>query len=91
MEEAGFRFFASCQTIFGEHGRMTEPDPVLDGHGRGVFRGDPGGQATRRRSGAGGQIIKKTARGFPRGRSLSRFPARPAVPHRFFLSFGSPL
>jgi SAM-dependent methyltransferase len=37
MEEAGFRFFASCQTIFGEHGRMTEPDPGLEGHGRGCF------------------------------------------------------
>jgi SAM-dependent methyltransferase len=43
LGEAGFRSFTVCQTIFGKHGEMKEPDPVRDGHGAGCFR-DPGGQ-----------------------------------------------
>lgn len=37
LEEAGFRSFSACQTIFGKHGDMTEPDPVREGHGEGCF------------------------------------------------------
>ncbi|MBE0569244.1 MAG: class I SAM-dependent methyltransferase [Deltaproteobacteria bacterium] len=37
LAEAGFRSFSFCQTIFGKHGEMEEPDPVKDGHGEGCF------------------------------------------------------
>jgi SAM-dependent methyltransferase len=37
LTEAGFRSFYGCQTIFGKHGEMKEPDPVRDGHGDGCF------------------------------------------------------
>ena len=37
LEEAGFRSFSFCQTIFGNPVEMKEPDPVLEGHGEGCF------------------------------------------------------
>lgn len=37
LAESGFRAFSVCQTIFGKHGEMKEPDPVRDGHGDGCF------------------------------------------------------
>ena len=37
LEEAGFRSFSACQTIFGKHGEMKEPDPVREGDGEGCF------------------------------------------------------
>jgi len=37
LEDAGFRSFSFCQTIFKNPGDMKEPDPVRDGHGEGCF------------------------------------------------------
>jgi len=37
LEEAGFRSFSFCQTIFGNPGDMKGPDPVREGHGEGCF------------------------------------------------------
>jgi ubiquinone/menaquinone biosynthesis C-methylase UbiE len=37
LEEAGFKSFSFCQTIFANPGEMKEPDPVKEGHGEGCF------------------------------------------------------
>ena len=37
LEEAGFRSFSFCQTIFSNPEGMKGPDPVQEGHGEGCF------------------------------------------------------
>jgi len=37
LEEAGFRSFSFCQTIFSNPEEMKGPDPVQKGHGEGCF------------------------------------------------------
>ncbi|WP_457654225.1 methyltransferase domain-containing protein [Rhodocaloribacter sp.] len=37
MKDAGFRILSAHQTLFGDPGRMTRPDPVREGYGEGGF------------------------------------------------------